>query len=117
MAGRASAALPSPFSASGDLPPSKGVLPYRIERTHPFVKRALETDAEQKAVVKALLRLLEETVPVAQIWLDTAGRGEVMPSPFAGSQERELKEGLKMLYEGFLQQVWVRPLRETSRRH
>ena len=83
---------------------ARACFPYRIERTHPFVKRALETDPEQKAVVKALLRLLEETVPVAQIWLDTAERGEVMPSPFAGSQERELREILEMLYEGFLQQ-------------
>jgi hypothetical protein len=45
---------------------------YRINRGHPVVKLALQTASKNAPEIDALLRVLEETVPVQQIWLDVA---------------------------------------------
>ena len=52
---------------------------YTVNREHPLVARALEASGEARPVIEAMLRLLEETVPVRQIWLDAAEqrKGEV----------------------------------------
>ena len=45
---------------------------YQINRSHPAVKLALQAAGKQAPEIDALLRILEETVPVQQIWLDIA---------------------------------------------
>lgn len=64
-----------------------GRLGYRISRDHPLVQNVLERSAGLKPDLLALLRLLEETVPVQQIWLDMAERPEVHARPFASGRD------------------------------
>src|SRR5207302_1619094 len=45
---------------------------YCINREHPMVKVILQRCKKMASELEALLRILEETVPVEQIWLDTA---------------------------------------------
>lgn len=55
---------------------------YRINRSHPGVKAALQAAGKSAPEIEALLRLLEETVPVQQIWLDIAEQKEDAAKPY-----------------------------------
>jgi hypothetical protein len=79
---------------------------YQINREHPLIKRALSIPTEHCASVKALLRLLEETVPVEQIWLDKSDAPDDHGRPFESVRERDLIEVMNHVYvvlrqEGF----------------
>lgn len=63
---------------------------YRIDRQSELVKRVLQQAESQKSDIEALLRLLEETVPVQQIWLDMAEHSESSNEPMGGLTEREV---------------------------
>jgi hypothetical protein len=58
-----------------------GATSYRINREHPAVVRALEFP-DRETVAQAL-RIIEETVPVQRIWLDTVENGEAPREAFA----------------------------------
>src|SRR5690606_17218822 len=45
---------------------------YRIDECHPAVAAVIEACGDRKGLVRAMLRVVEETVPVQRIWLDTA---------------------------------------------
>lgn len=57
---------------------------YRIEESHPSVKAVLDSAGDLVPLVKAMLRVIEETVPVQRIWLDTAEQKETPRTGFAG---------------------------------
>jgi hypothetical protein len=69
---------------------SKGASTYRLNRDHPLVVRAL-LDADPKAVSE-LLRVVEETVPVQRIWLDTVEKGEMQKEPFSEEASPEVEQ-------------------------
>jgi hypothetical protein len=54
---------------------------HRINRKHPVVQQALEAAGVHVVEVEAALRIIEATVPVERIWLQTAERGEVKEAP------------------------------------
>ena len=60
---------------------NRGRISYRINRAHPLVVESLsyETSAE---TLEALLRLLEETIPVPLIVVDSAEQPEQQAAPF-----------------------------------
>lgn len=68
---------------------------YRIDRAHPSVKRVLDTAGERKQLIEDMLRVIEATVPVQRIWLDTAERGDI---PNAGSSEEAGQELFPVLF-------------------
>lgn len=53
---------------------------YRIDPAHPVVAAVLEDAGEMEPAIRAMLRVIEETVPIQQIWLDTAEARDV-PAP------------------------------------
>lgn len=57
---------------------------YMINREHPVVQAAVRAVGDNKPVLDALLRVLEETVPVEQIWLDTAEQCRDHAPPYGG---------------------------------
>lgn len=75
-----------------------GRLSYKIDRSHPLIKQLLSIDSRYKNTAQALLRVLEETVPVQQIWLDTAERPEIHSRPFEGVTKAEITRVLQMTY-------------------
>ncbi|WP_445359736.1 ATP-binding protein [Microbulbifer sp. EKSA005] len=67
-----------------------GLNTYYLNRSHPLLKRFLESAGSLKKDAETLFRLIEETVPVEQIWLDTAESPEKRSTPFFGVPEKEI---------------------------
>lgn len=71
---------------------------YRIDEKHPVVAAVLEGSANTGAMVKAMLRVIEETVPVQRIWLDTAEHRDTPRMGFSGEAPDEVKAVLTTIY-------------------
>lgn len=71
---------------------------YRIDEKHPAVAAALGAAAEHAPLVRAMLRVVEETVPVQRIWLDTAENRDTPRTGFAGAPAAAVVEVLRALY-------------------
>ncbi|MFC3651957.1 ATP-binding protein [Dyella humi] len=71
---------------------------YRIDDHHPAIAAVLETCGENLALVKAMLRVIEETVPIQKIWLDTAEGKEASRIGFASEPPDAVLEVLDTLF-------------------
>ncbi|MFC1680350.1 ATP-binding protein [Pseudomonadota bacterium] len=60
---------------------------YRIDRNNPLIKNLLKKSGSMKQELENLFKLLEETVPVQQIWLDMAEHPERTNDPMGGLNE------------------------------
>ncbi len=67
---------------------------YRIDEAHPAVAAVIEVAGERSALVRAMLRVVEETVPVQRIWLDTAENRDTPKTGFSGDSP-EAPEGVQ----------------------
>ena len=66
---------------------SKGIR-YRIDESHPSIAAVLDAaPANQRDLILSMLRVIEETVPVQKIWLDTAEQKETPVTSFASSSD------------------------------
>ncbi len=65
---------------------------YRIDRTHPLVASALASAGAAGPAMQTLLRVLEETVPVQQIWLDATEHPEQQARPLETAPPAEVEE-------------------------
>ena len=72
---------------------------YRINREHPTVAGVLQKLGPLKEDANALLRLIEETVPVERIWLDVAEAPGVHAIPYEGLDEGLIWSDLKRTFE------------------
>lgn len=82
---------------------------YRINRSHPAVQRLVEAASSDPGSVDASLRILEETVPVQRIWLDTMEKGEVKTANFADAPSDEVMAVLLGLYRHLTDRVGLTP--------
>lgn len=71
---------------------------YRIDEKHPAVAAVLDGSGEQLQLVRAMLRVIEETVPVQRIWLDTAENKETPRTGFAGEPTEAVVGVLRTLH-------------------
>jgi hypothetical protein len=71
---------------------------YRIEESHPSVAAVLGSAGELAPLVRAMLRVIEETVPVQRIWLDTAENKETPRTGFAGEPPESVVAVLGTLF-------------------
>ncbi len=60
---------------------------YRIDEGHPAVAAVIDVCGDRKDLVRAMLRVIEETVPVQRIWLDTAENKDTPRTGFSGEPE------------------------------
>lgn len=81
---------------------SRAGVRYRIDERHPAVAAALESAGPALPLVRAMLRVVEETVPVQRIWLDTAENRETPRNGFAGEPPESVREVLVTLYEDMI---------------
>lgn len=72
---------------------------YSINREHPAVQAVIRVFPEKATELAALLRLLEETVPVEQIWLDTAEQSRDHAAPYAGVEFSIIKADMRRVVE------------------
>jgi hypothetical protein len=75
---------------------------YRIARDHDLVASILDRAGPHKSDILALFRLIEETVPVQRIWLDTAEDKETPRTGFAGASPDDVMETLFSLFEALV---------------
>jgi len=75
---------------------------YSINPEHPLVKETLNLSQEHRQVIRALLRLIQETVPVQQIWLDSAENSDQHSQPFEGVPSKEVKEVIMQVYKALI---------------
>lgn len=75
---------------------------YVINREHPLVRDALEATTADSRRLKQLLRLIEEYVPVQQIWVDMAEGDQSQRQPFESAQEREIVGLIRALYSALV---------------
>jgi hypothetical protein len=75
---------------------------YRIARDHDLVASVLKRAGPLKADIASMLRLIEETVPVQRIWLDTAEDKETPRTGFADAPDKEILETLSSLFQALV---------------
>ena len=76
----------------------KDSVAYLVDRSHPLVKHVLDQAGPLKEAVAAMLRLLEETVPVQRVWIDTVEKGEIHKGAFEGAPSADVQAVLDVLY-------------------
>jgi hypothetical protein len=87
---------------------------YRIDETHPAVAAVLDASGQQASLIRAMLRVIEETVPVQRIWLDTAENRDPPRTGFSGQGEsaessHEVREILLTLYRDMTRRRGMSP--------
>lgn len=88
---------------------------YRIARDHDLVASVLGRAGPLKPDILALLRLVEETVPVQRIWLDTAEDKETPRTGFAGAPDAEVMETLRTMFEALVKYRGFSPAEARAR--
>lgn len=81
-----------------------GRIIYKINRKHPLVESILKRLGPLAKDMEPLLRLVEETVPVQRIWLDTAESESDHAIPYEGIDETLVISDMRKTYE-FLRQT------------
>ena len=74
---------------------------YIIDRRHPVVRGVLENMSSAAEDVEDMLRVIEETVPVQRIWLDSVETEGTETGNFKNDPPDEVKRVLLALYSGF----------------
>ena len=82
---------------------------YRIDLAHPAVKAVLDEGEAFAPKIKAMLRVLEETVPVQRIWLDTAEGRETPRTGFDGSATEDVRSIAEMLFKDLVTRHGLAP--------
>ncbi|CAL62000.2 Conserved hypothetical protein [Herminiimonas arsenicoxydans] len=78
---------------------SRAGISYRINAKHPAIKGLLDDAGPLKSRIQVLLRILEETVPVQKIWLDTVEAKDTPRTNFSGQPNEHVNEVLLAMYE------------------
>lgn len=71
---------------------------YRVDDKHPAVAAVLAACPGQAEIVRAMLRVVEETVPVQRIWLDTAESKDTPRVGFSGQPSAEIQKVLAVFF-------------------
>lgn len=75
---------------------------YKIDRAHPLVAEVLKLSGDRRHITEALFEVIEETVPVQRIWLDTAEKPEAHLLPFEHKTKKEIQRTIRYTYEALL---------------
>jgi hypothetical protein len=92
-----------------------GGMRYRVNLDHPSVRAVLDEAGELELHIKAMLRVIEETIPVQRIWLDTAESKDTPRIGFAAQPPAEVAAVLAVLYRGLVRRKGVPPPEARAR--
>jgi hypothetical protein len=81
---------------------SNSVVRYRVNVNHPAVSSVLDAAGELTPAVRAMLTVIEETVPIQRIWLDTAEAKEVPTTGFAAGSIGNVQQVLNTIYKNLV---------------
>nr|WP_314531854.1 ATP-binding protein [uncultured Pseudomonas sp.] len=76
---------------------------YRIDERHPAVAAVIEAVGGNASLVRAMLRVVEETVPIQRIWLDTAENKETPRTGFEGEPNAAVMEVAGVLFNDLIE--------------
>lgn len=79
-----------------------GGMRYRIDFDHPAVRAVLDDAGSLLPQLRAMLRVIEETVPVQRIWLDTAENKETPRTGFTGEPLGVVIDVLHVMYHNMV---------------
>lgn len=79
-----------------------GGMRYRIDESHPAVRTVLDQAGPLLPQIQAMLKVVEQTIPVQRIWLDTAESKETPRTNFAGETPAAVAEVLSVMYRNLL---------------
>lgn len=80
----------------------KGGVRYRINIDHPAVRAVIDEAGSREPQLRTMLRIIEETIPVQRIWLDTAETTETPRTGFSGAPAAEVTVVLTALYRSMI---------------
>ncbi len=89
---------------------TKNSVRYKIDHDHPAIRAVLENSGGLEPDIKAAFRIIEETVPVQRIWLDTAETHETPLIGFNETPSDEITEVLKIMYKNLITRKGLTPL-------
>ena len=79
-----------------------GVYHYSINRNHPLVSDILQNAGVAKSKIQALLKLVEETVPVPLIVLNSSNNPDKIQIPFEGTPPEEMRSVLEEIWNSLI---------------
>lgn len=82
---------------------------YRIDSEHPVVRAVLDEAGVLLPQLKVMLRVIEETVPVQRIWIDTAENRDTPYTGFEKSPSEEVREMLLIFYRNMIEKKGYSP--------
>jgi hypothetical protein len=82
---------------------------YRIDDQHLSIRAVLDDAGALSTRIKAMLRVIEETVPVQRIWLDTTEARETPRTGFSGEPRAEVLSVLMVMYRNLVLHKGVSP--------
>lgn len=87
----------------------KGGIRYRIDLEHPAVSAVLEDAGGLEPQIRSMLRIIEETIPVQRIWLDTSEARETPRTDFAGESAADILAILSVIYRNMVLRKGLSP--------
>ena len=81
-----------------------GRITFRINREQPLATDLLQSSQEYRARLEALLRLIEETLPVPLITIENSAHPDTQLAPFEECPSSEVLEIIKQVYIAFRRQ-------------
>lgn len=82
---------------------------YRIDRSHEAVRAVLDGAGPLRAGIEGMLQIVESTVPVQRIWLDTVEAQEGPKNGFATDPPTEVSVVLAVMYRNLVLRRGVEP--------
>jgi hypothetical protein len=84
-------------------------LSYRIDEDHPAIGAVLSNAGAFLPELRAMIRVIEETVPVQRIWLDTAEARETPRTGFTSSHPEDVVQVLRVIYRNLVGRKGISP--------
>jgi hypothetical protein len=79
-----------------------GKIFYSLNRQHPLIKEVLENSDENNPAIRALIRLIEETIPVPLIAINNSENPDKQVKPFEKIPSEELIEVMTEVYKSLI---------------
>jgi hypothetical protein len=86
-----------------------GGMRYRIDESHPAIRAVLDEAGTLTPQINAMFRVIEETIPVQRIWLDTTEAKETPSTGFENSSLVEVKSILNIMFRSLVNKKGVSP--------
>ena len=82
---------------------------YRIDTSHPAVAAVLNNAGALAPQIRVMIRIVEATVPVQRIWLDTTEGRETPRTGFAGVPPEEVRTVARVLFDDLVRRQGLTP--------